>query len=144
MMNAAEHHIQSHYPRCMLCHEPFGEVSRHKLYNQICVGCGINANNKVCRNNKRARKLGRNNNLEKIYLINWVYILHIHGYSCAHCHKHGSIVRLTLDHIVPLCFGGKNDGSNLQPLCHECHSAKDNHISHLNLNSHRKEESNDN
>jgi len=28
------------------------------------------------------------------------------------------------DHIVPLCFGGKNDKTNLQSLCGNCHNEK--------------------
>lgn len=33
-------------------------------------------------------------------------------------------VLLTPDHVVPLCEGGSNEISNIQPLCGPCNSAK--------------------
>jgi 5-methylcytosine-specific restriction protein A len=44
---------------------------------------------------------------------------------CVECTKHGR-VRLAehLDHIIPLSKGGKDDDSNRQGLCSDCHEAK--------------------
>lgn len=33
-------------------------------------------------------------------------------------------LRAEFDHITPLILGGRNAESNIQLLCHECHSAK--------------------
>ena len=44
---------------------------------------------------------------------------------CKHCEQAGRTARATeLDHIVPLWAGGRDDDSNRQGLCHECHAAK--------------------
>ncbi len=120
------HFMEFMWQKCMLCSESFNEVTRHDNFYQLCEGCGINHHNKVSRQNKRVKREGYEG---KIYLNNWVYVLHIHKYSCGHCAKHGSVVRLTLDHILPLSKGGKNEGLNIQPLCEECHTEKDRYVS---------------
>lgn len=44
---------------------------------------------------------------------------------CQDCHAHGWLVGATdVDHIVPKRRGGTDDESNLQALCHRCHSRK--------------------
>lgn len=44
---------------------------------------------------------------------------------CRECFKNGRMVIATIrDHIVALAFGGKEEPSNVQPLCAECHDAK--------------------
>jgi 5-methylcytosine-specific restriction protein A len=44
---------------------------------------------------------------------------------CAHCLQAG-IIRPAqeVDHITPLCEGGRDDESNFQSLCVECHQVK--------------------
>lgn len=41
--------------------------------------------------------------------------------ACANC---GCVGPLETDHVVPLHRGGKDEWSNLQSLCKECHAAK--------------------
>ena len=44
---------------------------------------------------------------------------------CEECQRRGRIVAATdVDHIVPRRQGGSDEASNLQALCHECHSRK--------------------
>lgn len=44
---------------------------------------------------------------------------------CRHCAARGvTTVATDVDHIIPKSQGGTDDESNLQPLCHACHSAK--------------------
>jgi len=44
---------------------------------------------------------------------------------CRECGAHGRVVAATdVDHITPKSQGGTDDLSNLQALCHSCHSAK--------------------
>lgn len=42
-----------------------------------------------------------------------------------HCQARG-ITRpaIEVDHVIALCNGGADDDSNLQGLCHDCHTAK--------------------
>lgn len=46
------------------------------------------------------------------------------GFQCRICGSHDD---LTLDHIVPLSRGGRNEPSNLQALCRSCNSRKGAH-----------------
>lgn len=53
--------------------------------------------------------------------------------KCAMC---GSTKELTIDHIIPRCFGGTNKISNLQCLCRRCNcsiKAKEEQIRAINL-----------
>ena len=47
------------------------------------------------------------------------------GNFCKSCGKSGDDIQLTLDHIIPLYFGGKNVDSNYQLLCEPCNQKKD-------------------
>ncbi len=53
------------------------------------------------------------------------------GSRCAMCGKtpREEQVKLVVDHIVPLEWGGSNGSENLQPLCIECNSGKKAHYS---------------
>lgn len=44
------------------------------------------------------------------------------------CVKCGTFKRLTVDHIYPVSKGGRDDRSNLQPMCLTCNIRKLNHI----------------
>lgn len=44
---------------------------------------------------------------------------------CVRCEQQGFVVKATeLDHIIPLYKGGKDDDSNRQGLCSDCHKDK--------------------
>lgn len=44
---------------------------------------------------------------------------------CVHCMERGIAKPATqLDHIIPLIDGGKDDDTNYQSLCYDCHSVK--------------------
>jgi 5-methylcytosine-specific restriction protein A len=44
---------------------------------------------------------------------------------CAECERQGRVTLATQrDHIIPLAEGGKDDETNEQGLCHECHEVK--------------------
>lgn len=48
-------------------------------------------------------------------------VFRLHGNCCLKC---GSKYKLSLDHIIPICKGGENCITNLQPLCKNCNSSK--------------------
>lgn len=44
---------------------------------------------------------------------------------CRECMRNGHTTPATIrDHIVPLAEGGRDDDSNIQPLCQQCSDAK--------------------
>lgn len=66
-----------------------------------------------------------------------IAVLHKCSWKCTHCGdstlNHSSSLpwsgvpredRLEVDHIIPLRFGGLDDISNMQILCHTCHCRK--------------------
>lgn len=67
---------------------------------------------------RRARKL----NSEGSYTADeWKALCDYYGNKCLAC---GKPEKLTVDHVVPLSKGGRNDISNIQPLCKSCNSKK--------------------
>jgi 5-methylcytosine-specific restriction endonuclease McrA len=58
---------------------------------------------------------------EKITYEDWVSICNSYGNRCLRC---GEQKPLSMDHIMPIAWGGRHQISNLQPLCRECNSSK--------------------
>lgn len=47
------------------------------------------------------------------------------AYLCQPCRANGRVTPATeVDHITPKAKGGTDDMSNLQSICHDCHTAK--------------------
>ena len=57
--------------------------------------------------------------------VEWFNLKVAYANSCAFC---GEVADLTVDHIVPISRGGRNDISNIQPLCRPCNSKKGNRL----------------
>jgi 5-methylcytosine-specific restriction endonuclease McrA len=51
----------------------------------------------------------------------WEWVKAFYGFICLRCKQHKS---LTIDHVVPVSLGGRNDISNIQPLCLSCNASK--------------------
>lgn len=56
------------------------------------------------------------------------YVIERDRNQCQSCGKTALESELTLDHIIPLARGGKNDISNLQTLCRPCNQHKTHHL----------------
>jgi len=61
----------------------------------------------------------------KLDWVAWNEKLKRLGGKCQIC---GTVENITIDHIRPLSKGGTNHIDNLQPLCHNCNSRKNNKI----------------
>jgi 5-methylcytosine-specific restriction endonuclease McrA len=68
---------------------------------------------------RRARK---RDNGGTFTLEEWNALCERYGNRCLCCGATG--VPLHIDHVIPLARGGRNDISNLQPLCKRCNSRK--------------------
>lgn len=62
-------------------------------------------------------------------LKEWQELKKKYNFKCAFC---GECKPLTKDHIIPLSKGGSNYITNIQPLCRNCNSKKNNKIIHDN------------
>ena len=62
-------------------------------------------------------------------LAEWKAVKEKYNNRCAFC---GELKPLTKDHIIPLSKGGTNYITNIQPLCRNCNSKKNNKIIHDN------------
>lgn len=69
----------------------------------------------------RARKNGA---IGSHTLEEWELLKKQYGYKCAICSKGEPEIKLEEDHIVPLSRGGSDYIENIQPVCHNCNSAK--------------------
>lgn len=54
----------------------------------------------------------------------WQALCVKYQHRCLCCGKSEPEIKLTADHVIPLSLGGRNDITNLQPLCHSCNSSK--------------------
>jgi len=70
---------------------------------------------------RRALKLGNGGSFAA---QEWIALKHKYGYRCLGCGRAEPEIVLTPDHVIPLVLGGRNDITNIQPLCRSCNSRK--------------------
>lgn len=70
---------------------------------------------------ERNRRANKRKSLGTIHHDLWMKALEFYGNVCLCC---GTTDNLTLDHVIPLKWGGKNVIENAQPLCLSCNSSK--------------------
>lgn len=70
----------------------------------------------------QAHSLARKHGAEGTFTFDqWQAICDYYGNKCLAC---GEQKPLTIDHIVPISKGGRNDITNIQPLCAYCNNSK--------------------
>lgn len=50
----------------------------------------------------------------------WALVLEVYGNACLACDK----PEVTIDHVIPVSKGGRNEIDNVQPLCGRCNTSK--------------------
>lgn len=71
--------------------------------------------------NRRARIKGNGGSFT---VEEWNTLVALYKHRCAECGRSEPEIKLTVDHIIPVCEGGHNGIENIQPLCGSCNSRK--------------------
>lgn len=66
-------------------------------------------------------------------LQDWEDIKKKQSYTCPLCKKSEPEIKLTIDHIYPLRWGGRHEKANIQGLCFSCNSRKKDSLPHTNI-----------
>lgn len=77
---------------------------------------------------KKSRKLKMSVNGGTHSTEEWLTVCRFYGNKCLACGVRASKEKLTKDHVIPICKGGINDITNLQPLCRRCNHVKSDSI----------------
>lgn len=72
-------------------------------------------------NRRRARKHAQQ---EHYTLQQWEELKAFYDFTCLCCGRREPEIKLTADHVVPLARLGRDDISNIQPLCGRCNRVK--------------------
>lgn len=56
------------------------------------------------------------------------YVFERDRHQCQSCGQTNLETNLSIDHIIPLAYGGQNDISNLQTLCLTCNQQKQHYL----------------
>jgi 5-methylcytosine-specific restriction endonuclease McrA len=70
---------------------------------------------------RRAKKKGNGGSFTS---LEWRSLCRKYRYRCLRCGKREPDIKLTVDHVLPIQFGGTNTIDNIQPLCGECNTSK--------------------
>lgn len=95
-------------------------VKRPRKYCEPCSAERKRVTRLVSQNRRRVRLEGQSLDVSE---TEWRDCLEEHDHRCAYClHR----VSLTMDHVIPVSAGGRNEISNIVPACQPCNSRKGN------------------
>lgn len=84
-----------------------------------------NRNNREKRNiESQLRRARKQQVLSNFTKSEWNEVKKNYNYTCACCGLKEPKIKLTIDHIIPICKGGNNTKQNIQPLCMQCNLRK--------------------
>lgn len=92
------------------------EKNRQGQYNRYLK---INPDYKVTTRNKRIAENGGFHSEKE-----WKNLKAQYNFTCPCCGKSEPEIKLTRDHILPIIIKGRNDITNIQPLCLQCNKRK--------------------
>jgi 5-methylcytosine-specific restriction endonuclease McrA len=98
------------------------ENARHGADNHFWRG-GITSPERLLWHSRqrRVKKLGNGGSHSQ---EEWEALKSMYEYKCPCCGRSEPLIKLTVDHVIPLSKGGLDDISNIQPLCKSCNSKK--------------------
>ena len=95
------------------------ERGENKLYKD--GRCSVEGYKLIYLRNRRAR-IKHNGGTHTVG--EWENLKAQYNWACPCCYKSEPDIKLTADHIIPLCKGGSNNIENIQPLCLGCNVKK--------------------
>lgn len=81
----------------------------------------------------RQRRIKRLGNGGSHTLGEWDRLKAQYNWTCPSCRKSEPVIKLTVDHIVPVSIGGSDNIENIQPLCLPCNVRKFNKVIKFDL-----------
>lgn len=108
---------------CLLCNEnKFARRFMKRKTNEpaikdyICTACYNLLEDKMKKHGKRAS--------DTLNINHWLLVLEASNGLCAYCQEYIGEQFLTIDHIIPITKGGKNDQNNIAAACLPCNIRK--------------------
>lgn len=95
-----------------------------KKMTRPCVVCGVLSKAARCAKCAQDYNRGRPSAAQRGYDAKWRKLSKQLRQSQPWCSWCGSAADLTVDHILPLVYGGTNDLVNLRVLCRSCNSTR--------------------
>ena len=99
----------------------FQEIWENKFLEKVrvpkCLGYPVG---KIKYSEIELEAISRRHKFSKIKKKLMASVFSVLGNKCLYCGRPAD----TLDHVIPIAWGGTNDAENMQPICRNCNSKK--------------------